>query len=72
MCHSRGNNKKINRLHERYLRIIYNNKLLSFNELLGKYSSVSIHVRNFQVLATEIYKAEAHLGLLKHPRWSTL
>ena len=26
MCHSRENNNKINRLHERYLRTIYNDK----------------------------------------------
>ena len=56
MCRSRGNNRKINPLHERWLRIIYNNKQLSFKELLEKDSSVSIHVRNLQVLATEMCK----------------
>ena len=56
MCQSRENNRKINRLYERFLRIIYNDKQSSFNELLEKNSSVSIHERNLQVLATEMYK----------------
>ena len=56
MCHSRINNNKINRLHERCLRIIYKDKKSSFEELLDKDSSVSIHNRNMQILATELYK----------------
>ena len=56
MCDSRENNRKINRLHERCLRTIYNDKQSSFNELLEKDGSVSIHERNLQVLATEMYK----------------
>ena len=56
MCHSRTNNSKINRLHERCLRIVCNDKQSSFNELLEKDGSVSIYMRNIQILATEIYK----------------
>ena len=56
MCHSRKNNRKINRLHERCLRTMYNDKQSSFNELLEKDGSVSIHERNLQVLATEMHK----------------
>ena len=56
MCHSRIINKKINRLHERCLRMIYCDKQSSFEELLEKDSSVSIHERNIQILATEMYK----------------
>ena len=57
MCHSCIINKKINRLHERYLRMIYGDKLSSFKELLEKDNSVvSIHERKIQILATEIYK----------------
>ena len=55
-CHSRKNNRKINRLHERCLRTMYNDKQSSFNELLEKDGSVSIHERNLQVLATEMHK----------------
>ena len=57
MSHSRENHRKINRLHEWcYIRTIYNDKQSSFNELLEKDGSVSIHEGNLQVLATEIYK----------------
>ena len=56
MCNSRTNNNQINRLHERCLRIVYNDKQSSFNELLEKDGSVSIHMRNIQILATEMYK----------------
>ena len=56
MCHSRENNRKINWPRERCLRTIYDDKQSSFNELLEKDGSVSIHERNLQVLATEMYK----------------
>ena len=55
MCHSRSNNRKINMLHERFLRIIYNDKQSSFTELLNKNNSVSIHIRNIQRLAIEMF-----------------
>ena len=54
ICHSRTNNNKINRLHERCLRIVYNDKESSFNDLLEKDGSVSIQMRNTQILATEM------------------
>ena len=57
MCYNRTNKRKINRLHERCQRIIYNDKQSSFKVLLEKDSSVSIHERNVQSLATEMYKA---------------
>ena len=56
MCDSHENNRKINRLHERFLRTIYNDKQSSFNELLEKDGSASIHERNLQFLATGMYK----------------
>ena len=56
MCHSRENNRKIYRLHERCLRTIYNDKQSSFNDLLERDGSVAIHERNLQFLATEMYK----------------
>ena len=43
-------------LHERCLRIIDSDKQSSFEELLEKDGSVSIHQRNLQVLVTEMYK----------------
>ena len=55
MCLSRTNNYKINRLHERCLRIVYNDKQSLFNELLEKDGSVSIRMKNIQISATEMY-----------------
>ena len=62
MCDSRENNTKINGLHERCLRTIYNDKQSSFNELLKKDGSVSMRERNLQVLATEMYKSNNGLS----------
>ena len=61
MCHSRINNKKINRLHERCLFVIYNNKQSSFSELVEKDSSVSIHIRYIQSLATEMFSVSRNI-----------
>ena len=43
-------------LHERCLRIIYNDEQQSFTELLNKNSSGSIHIRNVQKLAIEFFR----------------
>ena len=56
MCHNRTKNNKINILHERCLRLLYNEKKSSFHDLLEKDSSVSIHHRNLRALATEMYR----------------
>ena len=56
MFHSRSLNNKINRLHERCLRIIYNDKHSNFDVLLEKDNSVSIHHNNIHSLAIEMYK----------------
>ena len=53
---SRKLNNKINRLHERALRIAYEDYVSSFEELLVKDGSVTIHQRNLKVLAVEMYK----------------
>ena len=51
MLHSRCNNNKIKHLYERCLRLIYCDKNPSYEELLKKDGSVSIHHRNIQNLA---------------------
>ena len=56
MFHSRTLNNKIKRLHERCLRVIYNDNTSSFTDLFAIDNSVSMHHRNIQVLATELYK----------------
>ena len=61
MFHSRTLNNKINRLHERALRIVYRNDALTFKELLQLDDSV--HERNLQRLATEMFKVKRQLCL---------
>ena len=56
MFHSRKLNARINRLHERGLRLVYKDTHLTFEELLRKDNSFSIHHRSLQKLATELYK----------------
>ena len=62
MCHSRGIHTQINRIHERALRIVYKDNTLSFEKLLEKSGSVTIHHRNIQLLAIEICKALNNLS----------
>ena len=64
MFHNRTLNNKINRLHERALRIVYKNDNLTFQQLLDKDNSVTIHDRNLQRLAVEMYKAKNGLSPL--------
>ena len=56
MCHSHLMNNKIDRLNERYLKILYNDKTSLFVDLLAKDGSVIIHTKNLLVLPTEINK----------------
>ena len=56
MFHSRTLNNKINSIHERSLRITYSDNISTFEELLKKDNSVSIHQKNLQILATEMFK----------------
>ena len=62
MFHSRTLNNRINRLHERALRLVYKNSHLTFENLLHKDNSFTIHHRNLQKLAIEIYKVENNLS----------
>ena len=52
-------------LQERGLRITFNDKQSLFNELLNKHSSISIHIRNIQGLAIEMFKFYKGLFKLK-------
>ena len=51
ILHSRRLTNKINRVRERALRIKYNSKSSSFQKLLEKDNSVTIHHRNIKIQA---------------------
>ena len=58
MCCDKTSDNRINHLHERALRIVYNDNVSTFEKLLGKDNSVTIHVRHLRILATELYKTK--------------
>ena len=62
MFHCRTINNKINKLHERALSIKNDN--LPFHELLELDDSLTIHQRNIQKLATEMYKGKNQISPL--------
>ena len=59
---SRTLNKRIDRIHERGLRIVYNDYLSSYDELLAKHGTVRIHHRNIQLVAVEMFKVKNDLA----------
>ena len=58
MFHSRTLNNRINKLHERALRIVYKNEELDFQKLLELSGDVTVHQKNLQRLAIEMYKVK--------------
>ena len=57
MLCSRNSNKKINRLHKKALRLVYDDYSSSFETLLERDSSFTIHHQNIQSMLIEIYKS---------------
>ena len=62
MFYDRTLNHRINHIHERALRIAYKDYENDFGFLLEQSKSVPIHVRNLQLLMTEIYKTKCGLN----------
>ena len=62
MFHSRGINNKINHLHERSLRTVYKDNIRSFEDLLKRDRLFTIHQRNTQSLAIELFKVKGNLS----------
>ncbi len=56
MLHGRQLNNRINRIHERSLRIVYRDASSSFKALLGRDGSFTVHERNVQTLGIELHK----------------
>ena len=58
MIHNRKLNKKINKAHERALRIVYGDHKTNFSKLLNIDKFITIHQRNLEYLLIEIYKVK--------------
>ena len=56
MFHSRKLNHRITKIHDRALRIVYNDHQSTFEKLLERDDSFAIHERNLQKLAIEMFK----------------
>ena len=59
---SRKLNKRIDHIHERALRLVYEDYKSSFEELLHKDKSVTIHHRNIKYLALEMFKVSKDIS----------
>ena len=63
MFHSRNTKNRVNKIHERALRLVYDDSpYVSLDEVLIKDKSVNIHQRNLQFLGTEIFKVKNGLS----------
>ena len=58
---SREINRKINHIHERALRLVYDDYVTSFKALLIRDKSVCFHHRNIQKVAIEMFKVKNNL-----------
>ena len=57
MFHSRKMEHRINSIHERALKLVYqDSQNLTVQELLAKGKSISVYQKTLQFLATEIFK----------------
>ena len=62
MIYNRKLNNYINRIHERALRIVYQEHNSTFDELLAAEGSFKIHDLNLQKLLIEIFKVKMKLA----------
>ena len=62
MFHSRTLDNKINHLHEKCLYIVYSDRTSSLEKLLETDRTVSLHIRNLQILAIEFFKESKDLA----------
>ena len=63
MFYSRTLNHRINQIHERPVRTVQNDYQCTFEELLERNNSFTIHERNLQKLAIEMFKVNNGLSV---------
>ena len=63
MLYSRTLNSRINKIHEKALKLVYKDEtFLIYDDLWKRDKPGSIHHKHLQILATEIYKTKNDLG----------
>jgi hypothetical protein len=55
-------NKKINRVHYKFLQVLYEDNTSTFEQLLDKYNAFTVHQRNIQNLLIEMHKVKYNQG----------
>ena len=62
MFHSQASNNKISLLHERALRMIFNDQYSSFEELREKSNSFTVHDFSIQSLSIEMFEVKNNIA----------
>ena len=62
MFHDRNLNAKVNKIHEKALRIVYKDTHVNPEALLKLDNAESVHQRNLPYVLTEIYKTKSSLN----------
>ena len=62
MCYTRSLTNEVNHVHERTIQIIYQEFQSSFSTFLVKDNSFTIHQKNLQLLAVEVFKARMNIS----------
>ena len=62
MLCSKVANKKINRVHYKFLKLLHDDNNSTYEQLLDKYGEFTVHQRNIQKLMIEMYKVKNELG----------
>ena len=74
MCCNQNCNNWLNCLYERAIKIVYNDNVTSFEDLLKTDQSVKIHYRNIRLLGTKLQKSRNNISshiMNKSLRWLT-
>ena len=62
MLHTKTANNKINRVHYKFLKTLYDDHDSTFKQLLDKEGTFTVHEKNIQTLLIQMFKAKHDLG----------